>query len=304
MQSALYATSQPEVVTSLVLATSAMLLSTVAGVLLDGSPNSHAQFPPWLRYCPARAPYSNRTTTASTLSFDFETRRASCLVLYADSGTEFVEVRLVRGAARLRLGGGAVLEAGSGLNDGRTHSVVVGLTSDVANLTVDRASMQTLPLASRTTPAAKFSVYVGGLPPEFQSGPRLDELAAPSVAFQPSFVGSVRNVVYATRCGSATAAAVDNEVVRMMSGSGVRSGVDDSCADYDPCQNSAPCLSTDEGPLCDCSITDYVGPFCDLGWPFSFLNGGVTTTTETSVHECMTTNQSDNKSNPGPLTLT
>jgi len=251
-------TSQPEVVTKLVLATSAMLFSAVAAVLLDGSPNSHARFPAWMRRCPSK-------NWTSTLSFDFETRRASCLVLYADNGREFVEVRLTRGTAMLRLGAGRSLSAGSGLDDGRTHSVALGFTDETATLTVDRAS-QSLPLVSSSrspvvppTTRGDFSVYVGGLPVDFRSGQRLDQLAAPSAAFEPALVGSVRNVAYSTQCGG------DVEVVRMVSGSGVRSGVDDSCADYDPCQNAAPCLSTDEGPLCDCSFTDYVGPFCALG---------------------------------------
>jgi len=254
-------TSQPEVVAKLVLATSAMLFTSVAGVLLDGSPDSHALFPAWIGRCPSTTSSSNRTTT---LSFDFETRRANCLVLYADDGREFVEVRLIRGTAMLRLGAGRALTAGSGLNDGRTHSVVVTLTDQLATLAVDRASQSLSllsPTRSLTTPTtpANFSVYVGGLPIEFRSDQRLEQLAAPSAAFEPALIGSVRNVAYSTRCGG------DVEVVRMVSGSGIRSGVDDSCADYDPCQNSAPCLSTDEGPLCDCSFTDYVGPFCDLG---------------------------------------
>jgi len=249
-------TSRPEVVAKLVMATSAaaLLTSVAAGVLLDGSPDSHARFPAWMRRCASTTSGSNWTTT---LSFDFETRRASCLVLYADDDLQFVEVRLVRGTAMLRVSAGRPLTAGSGLDDGRTHSVVVTLSHQKATLTVDRSS-QSLPVVTPATPA-NFSVYVGGLPVQFRSGRHLEQLAAPSVAFQPSFVGSVRNIAYATRCGG------DVEVVRMMSGSGVRSGVDDSCADYDPCQNSAPCLSTDQGPLCDCSFTDYVGPFCDLG---------------------------------------
>lgn len=254
------ASSQAEAVAKLVLATSAMLFTSVVGVLLDGSPNSHARFPAWIRRCGANVNWS------VTLNFDMETRRSDCLVLYADNGLqEFVEVRLVRGTARLRLGAGRTLAAGSGLNDGRTHAVAVRLTDQLATLTVDRSSQSltvhvspTLVLPTVAT-SANFSVYVGGLPAEFRSGQHLEWLAAPSAAFEPAFVGSIRNVAYATRCGD------DVEVVRMMSGSGVRSGVDDSCADYDPCQNSAPCLSTDEGPLCDCSFTDYVGPFCDLG---------------------------------------
>ena len=253
----------PEVVARLVLATSAMLFTSVAGVLLDGSPNSHARFPAWMRRCPSTATTSSNWT--ATLSFDFETRRASCLLMYADNGLEFVEVRLMRGTAMLRLGAGRTLSAGSGLHDARTHSVVLDLTDQLATFTVDRVA-QSLSLVSPsrspvppTTPP-DFSVYVGGLPVEFRSGERLERLAAPSAAFEPAFVGSVRNVAYTTQCDDG-----DVEVVRMMSGNGVRSGVDDSCADYDPCQNSAPCLSTDEGPLCDCSFTDYVGPFCALG---------------------------------------
>ena len=263
MQSASSMTSQPEMVAKLVLATSAVLFTTVAGVLLDGSPNSHARFPAWVRRCPPShtASGANRTYT---LSFDFETRRASCLLLYADDGQdEFVAVRLVRGTARLQLGAGRTLTAGSGLNDGRTHSVAVALTDHLATLSVDLAS-HSLPLVTPTrspVTATEFSVYVGGLPDEFRSGQRLNQLAVPSAAFEPALVGSVRNVAYTARCGAGD----DVEDVRMMSGSGVRSSVDDSCADYDPCQNSAPCLSTDDGPLCDCALTDYVGPFCDLG---------------------------------------
>jgi len=261
MQSASSKTPQPEVVTRFVLATSAVLFTAVSAVLLDGSPNSHARFPAWMRRCPSTASSTNWT---ATLSFDFETQRASCLVLYADNGQEFVEMRLMRGTAMLRLGAGRALSAGSGLNDGRTHSVVIDLTDQLATFTVDRAS-QSVSLTSPSRPSvpstapADFSVYVGGLPADFRSGQRLEQLAAPSAAFEPAFVGSVRNVAYTTQCGG------NVEVVRVMSGSGVRSGVDDPCADYDPCQNAAPCLSTDEGPLCDCSHTDYVGPFCALG---------------------------------------
>jgi len=267
--------SQPEVVARLLLATSVMLFASVAGVLLDGSPGSHARFPAWTRRCPSTSTATsagNWTAAATTLSFDFETRRASCLLVYADDGREFVEVRLTRGTAMLRLGAGRTLSAGSGLHDARTHSVLLELTDHVATFSVDRLS-QSLPFASPSrSPAAgvsqtapiDFSVYVGGLPADFRSGERLERLAAPSAAFEPAFVGSVRNVAYTTQCDA------DAEVVRMVSGSGVRSGVDDSCADYDPCQNSAPCLSTDEGPLCDCSATDYVGPFCALGQISSF----------------------------------
>jgi len=270
MQPALSITAHPEVVVKVVLVTSAMLLTAVDGVMLDGSPNSHARFPTWIPRCPSTTSGSNWT---ATLSFDFETRRASCLVLYADNGHEFVVIHLVRGTSRLRLDGGRTLTVGSGLNDGRTHSVELSLTAHLATLTVDRSSQHFTLVPPSPSPVSSsastgdFSVFVGGLPVEFRSGQRLEQLAAPSVAFEPTFVGSVRNMAYTTRCDDDDV----DDVLRMTSGSGVRSGVDDSCADYDPCQNAAPCLNTDEGPLCDCSFTGYVGPFCDLGQRFSFI---------------------------------
>ena len=46
---------------------------------------------------------------------------------------------------------------------------------------------------------------------------------------------------------------------------GVRSRSADACASKDPCQNGAECISTDNGPICDCSKIDFKGLFCDQG---------------------------------------
>ena len=144
-----------------------------------------------------------------------------------------------------------------------------------------------------------YYTFIGGLPTEFSTdGDWLSRLAAPSAAFEPRFVGWIRRLAYSvTGCDRSTTSgrtpnggtartvtgnsgtssfvrlsegyAADD--VRLLSGSGLRSNVDESCADYDPCQNGATCLSTDLGPVCDCSSVEYTGALCDKGELTSYV---------------------------------
>ena len=45
----------------------------------------------------------------------------------------------------------------------------------------------------------------------------------------------------------------------------MRSSTIDTCEHHDPCQNGGVCISTDNGPACDCKDIDYTGVFCDKG---------------------------------------
>ncbi|KOB75130.1 Neurexin-3-alpha [Operophtera brumata] len=40
----------------------------------------------------------------------------------------------------------------------------------------------------------------------------------------------------------------------------------DACERRDPCQHGGVCISTDDGPLCECRDGDYEGAFCERGF--------------------------------------
>ena len=46
---------------------------------------------------------------------------------------------------------------------------------------------------------------------------------------------------------------------------GVRSNAINACDHQDPCKNGGVCISTDNGPSCDCSDIDFTGVFCEKG---------------------------------------
>lgn len=93
-------------------------LHTCHSFVLDGSQNSFAQFRKWF------------TGLNGTVELEFKTEQPNGLVLYTDDGGtfDFVEVKLVEGAVRLRfnLGGGAnIITVGRDLHDGHWHKVQV-----------------------------------------------------------------------------------------------------------------------------------------------------------------------------------
>lgn len=44
---------------------------------------------------------------------------------------------------------------------------------------------------------------------------------------------------------------------------GVRASTVDACEHHDPCQNGGICISTDGGPICECSYIDFDGSYCE-----------------------------------------
>lgn len=160
-------------------------------IVLDDSPNSYAQFRKW------GGGYNG------TLEFEFKTDQPNGLLLYTDDGGtyDFFEIKLVEGALRLRynLGGGAqIITVGRDLSDGHWHKVNVQRTVEHTLLTVDGQTQ------SKTSRGKEFQfgrfqtnsdVFIGGMPAMYNN--KLTLLALPSVIFEPRFVGSVRNLVYA-----------------------------------------------------------------------------------------------------------
>jgi leucine-rich repeat transmembrane neuronal protein 1/2 len=220
---------------------------------LDGRPGSYAKFPAW-------EPCQN-----GSFSFEFKTDSQNALLVYMDSGKfRFFELKMVGGNLRLRVNlaeGTVIVRGGEKLDDGQWHQVEVSQDHERTVLSVDGVPQ------SRTAPGkvADFSdgqpgqeifMYFGGLPKEFDND--LLQLALPSVVFETRFKGSIRNLFY-RNCGG------ERHRPDMLDSFGLRSSEVDWCERGNPCLNSGVCLSTDDGLMCDCQRTEYMGERCDIG---------------------------------------
>ena len=52
---------------------------------------------------------------------------------------------------------------------------------------------------------------------------------------------------------------------------GVRSTTINTCEHQNPCQNNGVCISTDNGPACECKEIDFTGVHCEEGKDFEFF---------------------------------
>ncbi|KAJ6218579.1 hypothetical protein RDWZM_009736 [Blomia tropicalis] len=121
------------------------------------------------------------------------------------------------------------------------------------------------------------SVFIGGLPPEYREH-YLDHLALPTSAYELHFQGAIRNVLYAAQSGSHSySSSSSDEKQRLLEDVDLRiqfpitnGGLlperfvhTNQCIDQRHwCQHGGYCYATQDGVFCDCSITDYEGPYC------------------------------------------
>ncbi|XP_063628176.1 neurexin 1-like [Cydia splendana] len=103
-------------------------------------------------------------------------------------------------------------------------------------------------------------VFVGGIPPSYNS--KLTTLALPSVIFEPKFRGSIRNLVYSDVVGQPPRRQ-ELRHSRDLKSSRIGNASGDACERRDPCQHGGVCISTDDGPVCECRDEDYEGAFCE-----------------------------------------
>ncbi len=110
--------------------------------VLEGSQTSYAQFRRWLPSLGGGG--GGGGGPPSAISLEFLTSQPNGVLLYTDDGGyyDFLELKLVEGAARLRFsfgdGDARALQAGSDLADGVTwHRVSVAREGDVVSLAVD-----------------------------------------------------------------------------------------------------------------------------------------------------------------------
>ncbi|CAN8000168.1 unnamed protein product, partial [Ixodes hexagonus] len=229
-----------------------------SAVVLEGSSTSYAQLRRW------------QAGPSATLSLDFQTQEPNGLLLYADDGGhgDFVELKLVEGALRLRLSLGHagaapfLLTVGRNLHDGAWHKAEIVRDKEETRLRVDDQKES----GRHPGPPSQLSlgnhssnsfVYLGGVPSWY--GAKLAALSLPTVFFEPRLRGALRNVVYASEEGRPP------KKQEPIGFKGVRLGSDEPCEQRDPCQHGGACISTDSGPVCDCRGLDYEGAFCDQG---------------------------------------
>lgn len=115
------------------------------------------------------------------------------------------------------------------------------------------------------------SVFVGGVPHLYQSR-YLAHLALPTVAYELHFRGAIRNVLYAAADSSPEDS--DYRMQHPLDKSGLlldQFGLDaglgsSEChTQKDRCQHGGFCYQTQAGTYCDCSVTDFEGPYCQKG---------------------------------------
>ncbi|XP_076443088.1 neurexin 1-like isoform X2 [Babylonia areolata] len=227
-------------------------LHSCASFNLDGRPGSYAKFPAW-------QPCLN-----GSFRFEFKTDSPNALLVYLDHGRfRFFELKMVGGNLRLRVNlaeGTVILHAGEKLDDGEWHKVEFRQDNERTVLVVDdiphsRTSPGKVTELDKTLTEKEVYMYFGGLPHEFNNQMLL--LALPSVVFEPRFRGSIRNLFFRD-CG--------REAYRpeMVDSFGLRSVEVDLCERGNPCLNGGVCLTTDEGLMCDCAKTEYMGDRCDI----------------------------------------
>jgi len=102
-------------------------------------------------------------------------------------------------------------------------------------------------------------LYIGGIPLTLRS--ELHRVTLPFVAFEPRFLGTVRNLTYSSCDGPS---GTGDRHVGVNTSMGQRKSDEDLCAISNPCQNGGECLSTDRTQMCDCAQTNYTGALCSI----------------------------------------
>ncbi|OQV20654.1 Neurexin-1 [Hypsibius exemplaris] len=164
--------------------------------------------------------YHHSSSSNWTLSLDFRTNISSGLLLYADDHTKraFLHLRLQSSQLECRLqtpsaadqsinaagltGDAQSVRVGHDLNDNQWHTVVINKRANVVVVRLQTSSQGeevrerlTLPASGKTFDGP-VKMFVGGLPGDYSV--HFNELAAPSVVFEPRFNGMIKSVFYNT----------------------------------------------------------------------------------------------------------
>uniref|UniRef100_A0A1I7YX56 Neurexin-1a n=1 Tax=Steinernema glaseri TaxID=37863 RepID=A0A1I7YX56_9BILA len=229
-------------------------------VILSGSPDSYARFPKWAH------------TFENELSFDFRTRQSNALLLYTDDGGvngNFYALTISDGRIQLdfRLGDDSndltpirsvitIRVDDVVVNDNRWHRFVLFQAWENVKLQLDDTvvfkilSQQSFIFGNLRTNS---DVFVGGVPKDIHL---LNSMSSPLRRHTKRFAGSVKNLIYRLYPQGVSSP-------QLIDSSGTRHTDDDYCSLEPVCQHGGRCYSTNDGPKCDCTLTNFQGRNCE-----------------------------------------
>ncbi|VDD94757.1 unnamed protein product [Enterobius vermicularis] len=236
-------------------------------IILPGAPNSYARYP------------KLRSSHETQIAFDFRTKQKNALLLYTDDGAkngnlyavticdgqiqfecrigdDLIEVPQRRAIITLRVENVVV-------SDNRWHNFNVTKRWDEIRVQVDNKVQETK-IYQRNfvfcTGEECSDVYIGGIPKELYL---LPSMSSPLRRYTKTFAGTVKNLIYSIAPHGMTSPPLIKEV-------GLRQSDEDYCEpprlsereEY-YCRNEGFCYSTNDGPMCDCSFSEFDGRRCE-----------------------------------------
>uniref|UniRef100_A0A7I4Z531 Neurexin-3a n=1 Tax=Haemonchus contortus TaxID=6289 RepID=A0A7I4Z531_HAECO len=240
---------------------------SIAAIILSGAPNSYARYPKWAH------------SFENSLSFEFKTKQSHGLLLYTDDGGvngNFYSISISDGRVQLdfRLGDNAN-DFGSRrvvntirieevrVDDDRWHSLALFQSWENVKMELD-ASLVFKILNQRSFIFGNIlknsDVFVGGVP---QDTHLLPVMSSPLRRYARHLAGNIRNLVYRLYPQGVTSP-------QLLDVHGARQNEDDYCRptgfssrEQFVCRNGGRCYSTNEGPKCDCTLSEYDGKHCE-----------------------------------------
>ncbi|VDM12429.1 unnamed protein product [Wuchereria bancrofti] len=236
-------------------------------ILLSGAPGSYARYPKWMH------------TFENQLSLDFRTKQPNALLLYTDDGGiqgNFYSLTITNKKLQLdfRLGDETNYLSSERpvvtmrlndveVSDYRWHRLTLFQAWENIKLQLDDAVLfKILNQHSFVFGNLKTNsdMFIGGVPKDTYL---LGAMSSPLKRHTISFAGGVKNLLYRLYPQGVTTPQLIESV-------GMRQSDDDYCKvtniagknDYF-CRNGGICYSTNDGPKCDCSFTDFRGQRCE-----------------------------------------
>uniref|UniRef100_A0A0N5ASR9 Neurexin-3 n=1 Tax=Syphacia muris TaxID=451379 RepID=A0A0N5ASR9_9BILA len=259
---------------------------TATAIILPGAPNSYAKYP---KLSPA---YETQ------IVFDFRTKQSNALLLYTDDsgkngnlyviticdgqiqfecrlGDDVLEVPQQRNILTIRV-------ENINVNDNRWHNFNFSKTFDNIRIQVDDKVYETKIYQQNFLFCDGddcSDVYIGGVPKELYL---LPSMSSPLRRYTKTFAGTLKNLIYRIsphgkplKMLSKLDDLGESSGNRMTSPPlvkevGLRQSDEDHCEqprlserEKYYCKNDGLCYSTNEGPMCDCTFSEFDGRQCE-----------------------------------------
>ncbi|VDK52841.1 unnamed protein product [Anisakis simplex] len=227
-------------------------------------------------------------TFENQLSLEFRTRQSDALLLYTDDGGvqgNFYALTIADGRLQLdfRLGDESNDLASQRavvtmrvddipVNDNRWHQLTLFQAWENVKLQLDDTvlfkilSQQSFVFGNLKTCS---DVFVGGVPKDIHM---LAAMSSPLKRHTKTFAGTIKNLVYRLYPQGVTSP-------QLLESVGMRQSDDDYCKPSavggnkeQYCKNDGVCYSTNDGPKCDCSLSDFDGRRCEQGIEHMFTS--------------------------------